>query len=151
MLPPPQHRVDLAFPHHENQLAQSEAYWKTPQWVNFFLHTGHLHIEGRKMSKSLKNFVTIQATLERYSARQMRLLFLLQHWSEPMELKPIVGPDGEAAGFQQFEPAVSADKTFSEFFFAVQARGGLPALSTLVHSRCIAWLCFLLSLHVWII
>lgn len=82
---------------------------------------GHLHIEGRKMSKSLKNFVTIQATLERYSARQMRLLFLLQHWAEPMELKPIVGADGEAAGFQQFEPAVSADKTFAEFFFAAQA------------------------------
>lgn len=81
------------------------------------------------MSKSLKNFVTIQATLERYSARQMRLLFLLQHWNEPMELKPVVGPDGEAAGFQQFEPAVSADKTFAEFFFAVQAlvraKGGM--------------------------
>lgn len=121
--------VDLAFPHHENQLAQSEAYWETPQWVNFFLHTGHLHIEGRKMSKSLKNFITIQATLQKYSARQMRLLFLLQHWAEPMELKPIVGPDGEAAGFLQFEPAVSADKTFAEFFFAVQAlvrsKGGM--------------------------
>ncbi len=56
--------IDLAFPHHENQLAQSEAYWGTKQWVNFFLHTGHLHINGLKMSKSLKNFITIQAALK---------------------------------------------------------------------------------------
>lgn len=51
--------VDLMFPHHDNEIAQSEAYHDCPQWVNYFLHTGHLHIEGLKMSKSLKNFITI--------------------------------------------------------------------------------------------
>ena len=141
--------IDLAFPHHENQLAQSEAYWGTKQWVNTFLHTGHLHIEGRKMSKSLKNFITIRAALQHYSARQarlrpcllatqqavgslgfrpcicgrqVRLLFLMQHWAEPMELRPLLSADGQSAGFVQFEPAVAADKTFAEFFFAVKAR-----------------------------
>ena len=82
--------VDLTFPHHENQLAQSEAFWGTPQCVNFFLHTGHLHIEGLKMSKSLKNFITIRSALQQYSARQLRFLFLLHHWCEPMELTPLV-------------------------------------------------------------
>lgn len=52
--------IDLAFPHHDNELAQSEAYYNCNQWVNYFLHTGHLHIEGMKMSKSLKNFLTIR-------------------------------------------------------------------------------------------
>lgn len=52
--------VDLAFPHHDNELAQSEAYHECNQWVNHFWHPGHLHIEGLKMSKSLKNFVTIK-------------------------------------------------------------------------------------------
>ncbi len=52
--------IDLAFPHHDNEIAQSEAHYKCDQWVNYFLHAGHLHIEGQKMSKSLKNFVTIQ-------------------------------------------------------------------------------------------
>lgn len=69
--------VDLLFPHHDNELAQSEvndsngwpisavdpsaqAYHNSPQWVNYFLHTGHLHIEGLKMSKSLKNFITVE-------------------------------------------------------------------------------------------
>jgi cysteinyl-tRNA synthetase len=54
--------VDLAFPHHDNELAQSEAYHECPGWVNYFLHTGHLHIEGLKMSKSLKNFITIDVS-----------------------------------------------------------------------------------------
>jgi cysteinyl-tRNA synthetase len=52
--------IDLCFPHHDNELAQSEAYFGNQQWVNYFLHAGHLDIEGQKMSKSLKNFITIQ-------------------------------------------------------------------------------------------
>ncbi len=69
---------DLRFPHHDNELAQAEAYYHSPgseagtsgnshmcgcdnhQWVNYFLHSGHLSIEGLKMSKSLKNFTTIR-------------------------------------------------------------------------------------------
>ena len=54
---------DLRFPHHDNELAQAEAHFHAcgcHQWVNYFLHTGHLSIEGLKMSKSLKNFVTIR-------------------------------------------------------------------------------------------
>lgn len=52
--------IDLAFPHHDNEIAQSEAAFQRHQWVNYFLHSGHLHIEGQKMSKSLKNFITIK-------------------------------------------------------------------------------------------
>lgn len=51
---------DLRFPHHDNEIAQCEAYHGCQQWVNYFLHAGHLHIEGLKMSKSLKNFITIR-------------------------------------------------------------------------------------------
>jgi cysteinyl-tRNA synthetase len=110
--------VDLTFPHHENQLAQSEAFWDTPQCVNFFLHTGHLHIEGLKMSKSLKNFVTIRAALQQYSARQLRFMFLLHHWSEPMELTPLEASPGM---FAQCDQAVQADKTLCQFFATVRA------------------------------
>ncbi|KAF9151500.1 hypothetical protein BGX20_005402, partial [Mortierella sp. AD010] len=52
--------IDLAFPHHDNELAQSEAYHQCDQWVNYFTHCGHLHVQGQKMSKSLKNFITVQ-------------------------------------------------------------------------------------------
>ncbi|KAJ7594469.1 tRNA synthetases class I (C) catalytic domain-containing protein [Mycena floridula] len=77
--------VDLAFPHHDNELAQAEAYHQCDSWVNYFLHTGHLHIEGLKMSKSLKNFITIDEILQKHSARQLRLAFLTQLWSAKVD------------------------------------------------------------------
>lgn len=79
--------IDLAFPHHDNELAQSEACHGCKQWVNYFMHAGHLHIEGQKMSKSLKNFITIREALERYSARQLRLAFAMQQWNNPFDFK----------------------------------------------------------------
>ena len=71
---------DLKFPHHDNELAQSEAFFGHQQWVNYFFHAGHLQIKGLKMSKSLKNFVTIAECLERWTPRQLRMLFLMQPW-----------------------------------------------------------------------
>lgn len=79
--------IDLAFPHHDNEMAQSEACFDNYQWVNYFLHTGHLHIEGQKMSKSLKNFITIQESLKMYSSRQLRLAFCLTQWNNQMDFK----------------------------------------------------------------
>ncbi|KAH9485083.1 putative cysteine--tRNA ligase [Psilocybe cubensis] len=77
--------IDLAFPHHDNEMAQSEAYHDCKAWVNYFLHTGHLHIEGLKMSKSLKNFITIDEILEKFTARQLRLAFLTQLWNSKVD------------------------------------------------------------------
>ncbi|KAI5291632.1 hypothetical protein KEM54_002562 [Ascosphaera aggregata] len=84
--------IDLAFPHHDNELAQSEAYWHEKcghdQWVNYFVHMGHLSIQGSKMSKSLKNFTTIRTALERgdYTSRSLRILFLLGGWKDGIEI-----------------------------------------------------------------
>jgi cysteinyl-tRNA synthetase len=55
--------IDLKFPHHTNEIAQSEAYRGTGEWIPHWVHTGHLHIDGLKMSKSLKNFISIQEFL----------------------------------------------------------------------------------------
>ncbi|KPI83349.1 putative Cysteinyl-tRNA synthetase [Leptomonas seymouri] len=77
---------DLKFPHHDNECAQSEACNLQSQWVNYFLHCGHLHIKGLKMSKSLKNFITIRQALDDLGVtpRTMRLLFLANPWNKPM-------------------------------------------------------------------
>jgi cysteinyl-tRNA synthetase len=86
--------IDLAFPHHDNELAQSEAYFcehgKGPHaWVNYFLHMGHLSIAGSKMSKSLKNFQTIQDALDTdYTPRGMRIVFLMGRWNDGVEISP---------------------------------------------------------------
>ena len=74
--------VDLKFPHHDNEIAQSEAFYDSDDWVRYFLHTGHLTIAGCKMSKSLKNFISIQEALQKNSSRQIRLAFLLHAWDK---------------------------------------------------------------------
>lgn len=81
--------VDLAFPHHDNELAQGEAYWSSgQQWVNYFLHMGHLSIQGSKMSKSLKNFTTVRDALGRgdWTPRGLRIVFLLGGWRDGVEI-----------------------------------------------------------------
>jgi len=101
---------DLKFPHHDNELAQSEACFGCNQWVNYFTHTGHLHIEGLKMSKSLKNFVTIRQALEHNTARQLRIMFLLQAYDQPMNYSD-----------QTIDDARSKESTFKSFFREVEA------------------------------
>ncbi|KNH00563.1 cysteinyl-tRNA synthetase [Perkinsela sp. CCAP 1560/4] len=86
---------DLKFPHHDNEIAQSEAYWGNGQWVNYFLHAGHLHIKGLKMAKSLKNFSTIRETLQDYTADDIRMVFLLQPWFKPMNFSAQVIAEGK--------------------------------------------------------
>ena len=87
--------IDLAFPHHDNELAQSEAYWcehgrgsDVKQWVNYFMHMGHLSIQGSKMSKSLKNFITIREALAKgeWTPRSLRIVFLLGSWKDGLEI-----------------------------------------------------------------
>lgn len=77
--------VDLKFPHHDNEIAQSEAHFGCSEWVKYFLHSGHLTIAGCKMSKSLKNFVSIQEALSKYTARQLRFAFLLHSWKDTLD------------------------------------------------------------------
>lgn len=95
--------IDLAFPHHDNELAQSEAYWaksgkESKQWVNYFLHMGHLSIQGSKMSKSLKNFTTIREALSRgdWTPRGLRIAFLLGAWKDGLEITDEVVKAGTA-------------------------------------------------------
>jgi cysteinyl-tRNA synthetase len=102
--------VDLRFPHHSNEIAQAEAYHQCDQWINYFLHSGHLHIDGLKMSKSLKNFTTIRDCLKEFNARQLRLLFLGHRYDAPMHY----------AKASMLE-SVALDRTFIDFFGNLKA------------------------------
>nr|XP_057941870.1 probable cysteine--tRNA ligase, mitochondrial isoform X1 [Doryrhamphus excisus] len=79
--------VDLAFPHHENEVAQSEAYHQCEQWANYFLHSGHLHLKGsaEKMSKSLKNYISIKDFLRSHSANEFRMFCLLTKYRSAID------------------------------------------------------------------
>lgn len=79
---------DLQFPHHENEIAQSEAAHshdgKLCQMVNYWMHNGFVRVDDEKMSKSLGNFFTIRTVLERYDAEVVRFFILRAHYRSPL-------------------------------------------------------------------
>ncbi|MFA5077157.1 MAG: cysteine--tRNA ligase [Candidatus Micrarchaeia archaeon] len=78
---------DLIFPHHENEIAQSEAAGAKP-FVRFWLHTGFLTVSGEKMSKSLGNFVTLKDVLAQHSPNAVRMFFAMAHYRSPIDYNP---------------------------------------------------------------
>ncbi|PIO67849.1 putative cysteine--tRNA ligase [Teladorsagia circumcincta] len=100
---------DLKFPHHDNEIAQVEAYYDNPQWVNYFIHCGTLRIAGMKMSKSLKNFITIREALQTYTSRQLRFLFLMHNWTDVLDYSTAT-----------MERAMQFEKISNEFFLLVK-------------------------------
>ncbi|VDN98580.1 unnamed protein product [Rodentolepis nana] len=110
--------VDLKFPHHDNELAQSEAHFGHSHWVNYFLHAGHLTISGCKMSKSLKNFITIRDALKQHTARELRFAFLLHSWRDTLDY-----------GADTMSEALAFSKTINDFLFNVSHTLRLLSLS----------------------
>jgi len=76
--------IDLVFPHHENEIAQSRCAFHTPVMANFWMHNGFLQVEGEKMSKSLGNFVTIHELLKDWPGEVVRFTMLQTHYRQPM-------------------------------------------------------------------
>jgi len=74
---------DLQFPHHENEIAQSEGAHAC-KFVNYWLHNGFVRVDNEKMSKSLGNFFTIREVLERYDAEVVRFFILRAHYRSPL-------------------------------------------------------------------
>ena len=84
--------IDLVFPHHENEVAQSRCAHGTPVMANVWMHNGFLQVEGEKMSKSLGNFVTINELLKTrafggiaWNGRILRLAMLMTHYRQPID------------------------------------------------------------------
>ena len=76
--------IDLIFPHHENEIAQSEAYTGTEPFVRYWLHNGWLYLGEEKMSKSLGNIIPIADALPKYGADGCRLFILGSHYRSPL-------------------------------------------------------------------
>ena len=75
--------LDLKFPHHENEIAQSEC-CSGKTLANHWMHVAPLNVNGKKMSKSLGNFVTIKDVLKKYNPEVLRLFFYLTHYRKPI-------------------------------------------------------------------
>jgi cysteinyl-tRNA synthetase len=77
--------IDLVFPHHENEIAQSRCAFHTPFMARTWMHNGFLQVEGEKMSKSLGNFVTIRELLADWPGEVIRLNMLKTHYRHPID------------------------------------------------------------------
>jgi cysteinyl-tRNA synthetase len=85
--------MDLIFPHHENEIAQSEAAWGEP-FANIWMHAGFLEVDSEKMSKSLGNFVTIAQVLDRNDGEALRYFLCGAHYRGPVSFDLEKLPDG---------------------------------------------------------
>jgi cysteinyl-tRNA synthetase len=77
--------IDLVFPHHENEIAQSRCAFHTNVMANYWMHNGFLQVEGEKMSKSLGNFFTIHELLADWPGEVLRLNMLRTHYRQPID------------------------------------------------------------------
>ena len=102
--------ADLIFPHHENEIAQSECA-NGCKFVNYWLHNGFVTINKEKMSKSLKNFVTIDDLLSKYDANTIRLFILTNHYRMPVEFSP-ESLEGARAGWKRIQNSINETSKF---------------------------------------
>ena len=97
---------DLVFPHHENEIAQSEASSGKP-FVNYWMHNGFVNINSEKMSKSLGNFFTIREILESYDSEVLRFFLLSAHYRSPIDFSDQNLADAES-GLERIYSALAA-------------------------------------------
>ena len=109
--------IDLAFPHHENEIAQSRCCFGTDTMADIWMHNGYLQVEGEKMSKSLGNFITIHDLLEtrafgssKWHGYVLRLAMLMTHYRQPVDWT--------------VDRLVKARKTLRDWINCAQGAGG---------------------------
>lgn len=97
---------DLIFPHHENEITQSESFTGKSPFVKYWLHNGLLQLSGDKMSKSLGNLVTVKESLKRFSPDAMRLFILSSHYRSPLTYSE-ANIEAAEAGMQRLRQAAA--------------------------------------------
>ena len=110
---------DLTFPHHENEIAQSEAS-TGEQYVNYWMHVGFINVDGEKMSKSLGNFFTIRDVMDKFHPEVIRYFIVSSHYRSPVNFSDVA-----------LKEAKSALSRFYHSFKAYQAVYGEKLVETL--------------------
>ena len=117
--------LDLKFPHHENEIAQAECA-TDKKFASLWMHTGPLRIDDKKMSKSLKNFITVKDILKNFHPEVLRLFFLLTHYRSPIsysidgleKAKRILDKLYTAFSDIKIPSTFSEDKSFKQSFIS---------------------------------
>jgi cysteinyl-tRNA synthetase len=113
--------IDLVFPHHENEIAQSRCGHGTAVMANVWMHNGFLQVEGEKMSKSLGNFVTLRELLQDWPGEVIKLAMLATHYRQPVNFS--------VKGLQE------ARRTLDHWYeLTAQAENGTPLCADMVEA-----------------
>jgi cysteinyl-tRNA synthetase len=137
--------MDLIFPHHENEIAQSEAAFDIP-FTRYWIHNELLQINQKKMSKSLGNFFTIQETLDRHEAVALRHYFLASHYRSPLDFSEEGLEEAESALARIYEtlerverstggPAAADASLLDEFRREMDDDFNTPRALALIHEE----------------
>jgi cysteinyl-tRNA synthetase len=105
--------ADLIFPHHENEIAQSEAYLAMEPFSRYWVHNGLLQLGGEKMSKSIGNLVTVEELIEQKRTAAFRLLVLQSHYRAPLTFTD-EGLEAAHRGLERIRAALDVDAIASE-------------------------------------
>ena len=101
---------DLIFPHHENEIAQSESFTGKKPFVRYWLHNGLVQLGEEKMSKSLGNLITVKQALEKYSPDAIRIFILSSHYRNPLTYSE-EGLEAAERGAERIARVISRDDT----------------------------------------
>jgi len=110
--------LDLIFPHHENEIAQSRCVHGTQVMANYWMHNGFVAVEGEKMSKSLGNFTTVHEELQRWPGEVIRLMLLSAHYRAPLDFSQ----DGLAEAKAQLDRLYTALRSAADIAVAADAQ-----------------------------
>jgi cysteinyl-tRNA synthetase len=132
--------LDLIFPHHENEIAQSRCAHGTHAMANYWMHNGFLQVEGEKMSKSLGNFVTINELLKDWPGEVLRLNMLKTHYRSPIDWT-VKGLEESAKTLDDWywvaadsESGQASDKVINALFDDLNTSQAIAALHSLRNS-----------------
>jgi cysteinyl-tRNA synthetase len=119
--------IDLVFPHHENEIAQSRCAFHSPVMAKTWMHNGFLQVEGEKMSKSLGNFLTIRKLLGEWHGEVLRLQMLSTHYRQPIDWTAHRSKELEDELWHWVVPLFNSDAESSGYLRAVRKESPKPS------------------------
>lgn len=129
--------LDLIFPHHENEIAQSTCSHGTKVMANYWMHNGYLMVEGKKMSKSDGNFITINELLKEWHGEVIRLTMMMTHYRQPIDWTVKTLAEARKSLDQWYHVASRADiegvEPKAEFLEALRDDLNLPQAIAILH------------------
>jgi cysteinyl-tRNA synthetase len=126
--------LDLVFPHHENEIAQSRGAGR--QFVRLWMHNGMLRFGGEKMSKSLGNVITLRDALDEWGSETLLVFFLSAHWRKPMDYteETLAAAKARADGFREiFRNPSSGEGSWNDLVAALDDDFNTPQALAVMH------------------